>query len=138
MPGPQILGYFQEFTPQDYSTPMTDENGGGEGEELSIIEFVSKLKRFTAAAALVSAKMSPSTLTAQSGGSVTITLTAGGFGTTPHPISWGTEKVTPPASDWTDDKITLHISAATWNAGSNPFTFTFGGIDYTTDTFTLT
>lgn len=48
MPGPQILGWFIEFTPLDKSARMTAD--GGEEGELSIIEFVTKLKRFSASA----------------------------------------------------------------------------------------
>jgi hypothetical protein len=45
MPGPQILGWFMEFTPLDRSTQLTQDNQGSAA--LSIIDFVGKLKRFS-------------------------------------------------------------------------------------------
>lgn len=44
MPGPQVLGWFMEFTPADGSKQLTSDNE--DGKVLDIIEFVNQLKRF--------------------------------------------------------------------------------------------
>lgn len=48
MPGPQILGWFCEFTPEDKSTKLIHPESGTTtaGQELDIIQFVDALQRF--------------------------------------------------------------------------------------------
>lgn len=45
MPGPQILGWFLEFTPKDNSDPMTTDEPVDKHSYLNIIKFAEALKR---------------------------------------------------------------------------------------------
>ncbi|HAP75248.1 MAG TPA: hypothetical protein DCR14_04125 [Acidimicrobiaceae bacterium] len=46
MPGPQILGWFIEFTPEDTSQPVTDVQVPPTGGPLDITQYVAKLMRY--------------------------------------------------------------------------------------------
>lgn len=48
IPGPQILGWFMEFTPEDHSEELTSE-AVSDPNEISVIQFVKELKTFAAA-----------------------------------------------------------------------------------------